>query len=195
MFSSQTTLFAAVAAACLGQASAGAIPLASRSLIPSWSCPGPNQGQPNFDIKTNDMQALATAIQTNNLTSGHLDDEILIKASHGYLIKAGTVQVCVENQYLFENAHFARTDIALAVAEGMYHCCGGKDNLQQTCNVKPWDTMKGDTGLKAIVTVGKSGDPCKGAPTSADYLSDAQFVYKTGKFFWDIFGPLITGNP
>jgi hypothetical protein len=196
MFSAQTTsLFATIAMAYLSSVSADAIPLASRSLIPSWSCPGPNEGQPNFDIKTDDMQALATAIQQNSLTSGPLEDEILIKASHGYLIKAGTVQVCVQNQYLFENAHFARTDMALAVAEGMYNCCGGKDNLQATCNVKPWTTMRGDTGLKAIVTVGKSGDPCKGAPDTSDYLSDAQFALKTGKFFWDLFSPLITGHP
>ena len=190
------TILATLSAALLSQAAqAASIPLASRELIPSWSCPGPNEGQANFDIKTDDMQALATAIQTNNLTSGHLDDEILIKASHGFLITAGTVQVCVENQYLFENAHYARTDIALAVAQGMYNCCGGQDNLQATCNVKPWDTMKGDTGLKAIVTVGKAGDECKSAPTSSDYLSDGEFVYKTGKFFWDIFGPILKGAP
>lgn len=105
------------------------------------------------------------------------------------------MQVCVENQYLFENSNFARTDIALAVAEGMYNCCGGEDTLQETCNAKPWDTMRGDTGLKAVVTVGMVGDECKGAPGAGDYLSDAEFAYKTGKFFWDVFGPLITGNP
>jgi hypothetical protein len=196
MFNVQTTgLFATIAVASLGSVSAGAIPLASRSLLPTWACPGPNEGQANFDIKTDDMQALATAIQQNSLTSGHMDDSILIKADHGYLIKAGTVQVCIENQYLFENAHFARTDMALAVAQGMYNCCGGKDNLQATCNVKPWTTMYGDTGLKAWVTIGQAGDECKGAPDTSDYLSDGEFAYKTGKFFWDVFGPLITGAP
>ncbi|KAJ2973636.1 hypothetical protein NQ176_g6493 [Zarea fungicola] len=171
------------------------IPSTERSIIPSWSCPGPREREPAFDIKTNDMQALATAIQTNTLTSGSLPDSILIKASHGIVIKAGSVQVCVQNQYLFDNAHYARSDIALIVAQAMYNCCGGRDNLKETCNVKPWVTVKGDTGLKAIATVGKAGDPCKGAPGAADYLSDAQFVYKTGKFFWDIFAPLITGRP
>ncbi len=127
------------------------------------------------------MQALATAIQQNSLSSGRLEDQILIKASHGIAITAGTVQVCVQNQYLFENAHYARTDIALIVAQAMYNCCGGRDNLQTTCNAKPWVTVKGDTGLAAIATVGRAGDPCKGAPTTKDYLDAAAFVGKTGK--------------
>ncbi|KAF2449013.1 hypothetical protein P171DRAFT_482048 [Karstenula rhodostoma CBS 690.94] len=157
MFSAQiTTILATIAVTSFGQVNAGAITLSPRSLIPSWSCPGPNERQANFDIKTDDMQPPATAVQQNSLTSGHLDDQILIKASHGYLIKAGTVQVLAE---------------------------------------PPWDTMKGDTGLKAIVTVGKAGDPCKGATDVSDYLSTAEFAFKTGKFFWDVFSPLITGHP
>ncbi|KAJ2982667.1 hypothetical protein NQ176_g1239 [Zarea fungicola] len=174
---------------------AGSIPLASRSIIPGWSCPGPLENGPNFNIATADMQALATAIQTNTLSSGSLDDSILIKASHGIVIKAGSVQVCVQNDYLFENAHYARSDIALIVAQAMYNCCGGQANLQTICNVKPWATLTGDTGLKAIATVGAAGDECKGAPTASDYLDDAQIVYKTGKTFWGIFGPLLTGEP
>ncbi|KAJ2982015.1 hypothetical protein NQ176_g1660 [Zarea fungicola] len=125
------------------------------------------------------MQALATAIHTNTLSSGSIDDSILIKANHAILIQAGSVQVCV--------------DIALVVAQAMYNCCGGRENLQTACNVKPWATMTGDTGLKAMAKVGKKGDECKGA--APNYLEDAQMVYKTGRFFWAIFGPLLTGKP
>lgn len=113
----------------------------------------------------------------------------------GIIITAGSVQICIQNNYLFENAHYARTDIVLVVAEAMYNCRGGQADLTDTCNAKPWDTITGDTGLKAIATVGAAGDECKGAPTIADYLSDGEFVYKTGKLFWGVFGPLITGNP
>lgn len=191
MYTAQASFLSAMAIGLYSTINADPIPLSSRSIIPSWSCPGPLVGQQPFNIKTDDMQALATAIQQNSLSSGPLDDEILIKASHGIVITAGSVQVCVQNQYLFENAHYARTDIALIVAEAMYNCCGGKDNLVAACNAKPWATMQGDTGLKAIATVGQAGDECKGAPTATDYLSAGEFVGKTGKIFWDIFGELI----
>jgi hypothetical protein len=188
-------LMAAFMFCALRHAHADPIPLVARSLIPDWSCPGQNEGQAPYDIPTLDMQALATAIQTNSLSSGQLPDWIEIKAGHGIAIVAGDVQVCVQNQYLFDNSHYSRSDIALVVAQGMYNCCGGEAHLQQTCNAKPWVTIKGDTGLKAIATVGKTGDECKGAPDARDYLEAGEIAAKTGKFFWDIFMPLITGHP
>ncbi|KAJ2983677.1 hypothetical protein NQ176_g519 [Zarea fungicola] len=192
MFFSQVKLMSLALLSALS-VSAEPIPITSRGIIPDWSCPGPRVHEPNFDIPTADMQALATAIHTNTLSSGSLDDSIFIKANHAILIQAGSVQVCVQNNYLFENAHYARSDIALAVAQAMYNCCGGRENLQTACNVKPWTTMTGDTGLKAMAKIGKKGDECKGA--SPNYLEDAQMIYKTGKFFWAIFGPLLTGKP
>ncbi|KAJ2969787.1 hypothetical protein NQ176_g8489 [Zarea fungicola] len=195
MFSSQVKLMSLALLPALA-VNAEPIPVVeARAIIPGWSCPGPSEGQADFNLATADMEALAVAIQTNTLSSGTLDDSILIKGTHGIVITAGSVQVCVQNNYLFENARYARTDIALIVAQAMYNCCGGQANLQATCNAKPWATITGDTGLQAIATVGAAGDPCKGAPTIADYLDDAQIVYKTGKFFWDVFAPLLTGNP
>ncbi|KAJ2979285.1 hypothetical protein NQ176_g3343 [Zarea fungicola] len=170
------------------------IPITERELIPSHECPGAKEGQQEFAIPIADWQALATAIQTNTLSSGPLDDSILIKARHAIVIKAGSAQICVQNDYLTQNAHYSRTEIALAVAQGIYNCCGG-DNPGTTCKAKPWLTIKGDTGLKAIATVGLAGDKCVGADGEKDYLTPAQVIFKSGKFFYDIFKPLITGRP
>ncbi|KAL5400685.1 hypothetical protein PMIN03_012167, partial [Paraphaeosphaeria minitans] len=48
------------------------------------------------------------------------------------------------------NAHISHPEIALAIAEGMYYCCGGQDNLGEICQHQP---SKGDIGLRAIVTI------------------------------------------
>ncbi|TFB00141.1 hypothetical protein CCMA1212_008014 [Trichoderma ghanense] len=56
----------------------------------------------NSGVTSTDLQALAVALKQNTLTTGPVDDSILIKASHAIDFSAGTAAACVQNNFLFE---------------------------------------------------------------------------------------------
>ncbi|KAH0493675.1 hypothetical protein TgHK011_000332 [Trichoderma gracile] len=156
-------------------------PSSPPGLLPTESCSlqGTDSG-----VNSTDLQALAVALKQNTLTTGPVDDSILIKASHAVQFAAGTAAACVQNNFLFENAHFARSDIADAIAKSFIDCCDGTD----FCNNKPFSTISGDTGLTAIVQIQNPGEECKSPNGGASgKLEDAEIIGKTAKFFADLF--------
>ncbi|PTB63562.1 hypothetical protein BBK36DRAFT_1162264 [Trichoderma citrinoviride] len=92
----------------------------------------------------------------------------------------------VQNNFLFgKTSHFARSDIADAIAKSFISCCEGTDDF---CNNKPFSTMSGDTGLTAIVQIQNPEEECKSPNGGAEgKLEDAEVIGKTAKFFADLF--------
>lgn len=107
----------------------------------------------------NTIDILNLAVSTNgNSFSPSESDPFSLEANHHHSFSQGTAQICIEDDFLFENTHVALASAAQGALSIVQQCCG---NNATTC-AGGHTNVGGDDGLSTILTIIPSTSACKG---------------------------------
>jgi hypothetical protein len=109
-------------------------------------------------FQTNDIDGLVNSLNINDF-SPPLPSSVLLTATNSVAFIFGSLQFCVENDFLPQNTHVVPSDLVTAVLAIEAQCC---TLTSETC-AQSQNTFNGDDGLSIIVTIQPTSVTCKGS--------------------------------